>query len=71
MSMFLRVALWIFVPSVLIVLTYVGLDLAYPNLLSGTNIGGGALVLLAYIGILTSGGFFIAAIVEKRQKGSK
>lgn len=68
--MLLRSALWIFVPSVLIALIYAGLGRAYPDLLGGTNIGGGAILLLAYIGMATGVGFFIAAMVEKGRRGS-
>lgn len=71
MSVYLKIALWVFLASALVALANLMAIRAFPESWGGpTSVGVGAVQLLAYTGAVVSVGFFIAAIVEWRKKRS-
>ena len=72
MSLFLRLALWVFLPSGLVAMLNFWAIRADPeNWGSPTSFGSGAVQLLAYVGMVIGVAFFLAAMVERRRKRSR
>lgn len=66
MSLYTKLALWLFVPSAVVAAGNWWAMRAFPDEWGGPNIGGGLIQLLAYAGMIVGAVFFVMAIVRRR-----